>query len=31
MIRIDLSEYQNPGSARRMLGDDDDAAATRRW
>ncbi len=24
MIRIDLSEYQNPGSARRMLGDDDD-------
>jgi ATP-dependent Clp protease ATP-binding subunit ClpC len=23
MIRLDLSEYQNPGSARRMLGDDD--------
>lgn len=25
MIRLDLSEYQNPGSARRMLGDDDAA------
>ena len=26
MIRLDLSEYQNPGSARRMLGDDDGGA-----
>ena len=26
MIRLDLSEYQNPGSARRMLGDEDGGA-----
>ena len=30
MIRIDLSEYQNEGSARRLLGDRR-AARTRRW
>ena len=29
MIRIDLSEYQNPGSARRMLGTA--SPTTRRW